>query len=89
MQECLASPFSFFFCYFLRWLYSNHLTRLPAELGHLSSLKKLWLDKNQVRRGGMGVEGGGKLSNLQVSQSVPIWPYEGTWICGHRRGPSW
>ena len=34
-------------------------------------------------------EGLGKLSNLQVSQSVPIWPYEGTWICGNRRGPSW
>ena len=58
MQDCLASPFSVFFWYFPRWLYSNHLTRLPAELGHLSSLKKLWLDKNQVRRGGVWGEGG-------------------------------
>ncbi len=31
-----------------RWLYNNRLTRVPPELGQLSQLKRLWLDRNRL-----------------------------------------
>lgn len=31
-----------------RWLFCNQLRSLPPELGKLTGLKKLWLDRNQL-----------------------------------------
>lgn len=59
-----------------RWLYSNHLTSLPAELGQLQRLRKLWADSNQLTA---LPEELGQCSELQVS-SVCLYAFH----CNHR-----